>query len=288
MVGFCLPADVPVNEAGQRLEEFAIMAQTTWEFPVPENRIHPTAYVHPDACLGHNVHVGAFSQVHAGVHLGDNTRVESYCELGYSNGLEKQPVLEIGANSLIRSHSIFYLGSRFEAGLQTGHRVTVRENTQAGENLHLGTLCDIQGDCQFGHFCRLHSRVFVAQLSQLEDFAWLFPSVILTNDPSPPSNALKGVTIKAYAAVAAAAVILPGIIVGEHALVGAGSVVNRDVPSHTLVAGNPARVIRPVEEIRHRETGQPMYPWPRQFQRGYPAKITRQWAKEFPPEEEGG
>ncbi len=264
------------------------MAQTTWESPVPENRIHPTASVHPDACLGHNVHVSAFSQVHAGVHLGDNTRVESYCELGYSNGLEKQPTLEIGANSLIRSHSVFYLGSRFEAGLQTGHHVTVRENTQAGENLHLGTLCDIQGDCQFGHFCRLHSNVHIGKQSKLGHFIWVFPYVILTNDPMPPSEICQGAFLQDYAVIATLSVILPGITVGEHALVGAGSVVNRNVPSHTLVAGNPARVIRPVEEIRHRETGQPMYPWPRQFQRGYPDKITQQWAKEFPPNKENG
>jgi len=219
---------------------------------VPEKPIHPTACVHPDARLGKNVRIGAFSQIHAGVHLGDNTRIESYCELGYSNGLERNSQLVIGANSLIRSHSVFYLGSRFEAGLQTGHRVTVRENTTAGDNLHLGTLCDIQGDCRLGNFCRLHSNV-----------------------------TRQGVSVEDYAVIATLSVLLPGTIVGEHALVGAGSVVHRDVPARTLVAGNPARIIKPVEEIRDRSTGQPMYPWPRHFHRGYPDHVRKKWHTEF-------
>jgi len=248
---------------------------------VPEKPIHPTACVHPDARLGKNVRIGAFSQIHAGVHLGDNTRIESYCELGYSNGLERNSQLVIGANSLIRSHSVFYLGSRFEAGLQTGHRVTVRENTTAGDNLHLGTLCDIQGDCRLGNFCRLHSNVHIGKHSQLGDFVWIFPYVILTNDPTPPSETRQGVSVEDYAVIATLSVLLPGTIVGEHALVGAGSIVHRDVPARTLVAGNPARIIKPVEEIRDRSTGQPMYPWPRHFHRGYPDHVRKKWHTEF-------
>ena len=55
---------------------------------------------------------------------------------------------------MIRSHSVFYQGSTFGSRLATGHRVTVREKTQAGENLRLGTLCDLQGTCVIGDYVR--------------------------------------------------------------------------------------------------------------------------------------
>jgi len=243
--------------------------------------IHPTAFVHPDARLGANTRVGAFSQIHAGVILGGNSQVGSYCELGYANGLEKTSTLEIGANSLIRSHSVFYLGSRFGPGLSTGHRVTIRENTQAGKDVRIGTLSDIQGDCQIGEHCRLHSNVHVGKHSQIDRFAWIFPYVVLTNDPTPPSEIRLGVHVGEYAVVATMSVLLPGVSIGPHALVGAGSVVRRDVSPHSLVAGNPARFIRPVKEIRHPHTGAPMYPWPRHFHHGYPDSVRAQWQTEF-------
>ncbi len=244
-------------------------------------RIHPTAIVHADAQLGKNVTIGPFCQIHANVTLGDHTTVESHCELGYSTPLAKRPALDIGAGSLIRSHSIFYSGSSFGDGLVTGHRVTVRENTIAGPNLHLGTLCDIQGDCVFGAYCRLHSNVHVGKHSTVGNFVWIFPYTVLTNDPTPPSETRLGVTLEEYSVIATHSVLLPGVTIGQHALVGAGSVVSQDIPARTLATGNPARVIRPVDEIRDRASGKPMYPWPRQFQRGYPERIIQKWRHEF-------
>lgn len=253
---------------------------------MPAN-IHPSAIVHPRACLGENVRIGPFCQIHRDVIIGDNSVVEAYCELGYATDLARHATLQIGADSLIRSHSVFYAGSCFGDGLQTGHRVTVRENTQAGANLRLGTLCDIQGDVRFGDYCRLHSNVHIGKHSRLGNFVWIFPYVILTNDPTPPSTIRQGVMLQDYAVIATLSVLLPGITVGRHALVGAGSVVNRDVPEHRLVAGNPARIIRRVEEIRDKETGRQMYPWPRHFKTGYPQSVRQRWEKDFTNNEQG-
>jgi UDP-3-O-[3-hydroxymyristoyl] glucosamine N-acyltransferase len=129
------------------------------------------------------------------VEIGDNSIIESYCELGVSNHLSQGALLRLGANTHIRSRSTFYEGSVFGTGLVTGHNVTVREYI-AGENLQIGTLSDIQGHCVIGDYVRLHSNVHIGQKAKIGNFVWIFPYVVLTNDPHPPSDVLKGVTLK--------------------------------------------------------------------------------------------
>src|SRR4051794_32535303 len=113
-------------------------------------KIHPSSYVDPEAQLGADVEIGPFSIVHGNVVLGDRTKVGGYCELGSPTPLGSGAPLVIGNDSLIRSYSVFYESSSFGPGLVTGHRVTVRENTLAGESFQVGTLSEIQGDCQIG------------------------------------------------------------------------------------------------------------------------------------------
>lgn len=102
---------------------------------------------------------------------------------------------------------------------------------------------DLQGDYQFGHYVRLHSNVHVGKGAKVGDFVWLFPYVVLTNDPRPPSEVRQDVTVEDFAAIATMSVILPGVTVGKGALVVAHSSVSRDVDPDCLVAGAPARFI---------------------------------------------
>jgi acetyltransferase-like isoleucine patch superfamily enzyme len=100
---------------------------------------------------------------------------------------------------------------------------------------------------------RLHSNVFVPEFSVLHEGCWLGPNVVLTNAKYPLSpnvkNELVGPTILSGAKIGANATILPGVTVGRDSLVGAGSVVVRDVPDEAVVAGNPAQIIKMVNEL---------------------------------------
>lgn len=254
---------------------------------MPNSAIHPTCIVDPSAEIGIDVEVGPFSIIHANVRIGDSSTIGSHCEIGHPTPRAEGRALVIGSSALIRSHSVFYEGSNFGDRLVTGHGVTVREGTEAGENLQIGTLSDVQGDCLFGDYVRLHSNVFVGQHATIGSYVWLFPHVVLTNDPHPPSEVRLGVAVEDFAAIAAMSVILPGVRVGRGALVAANSSVNRDVEPDTVVAGSPAKRIRPTNEIYLKDgSDHPAYPWRRHFHRGYPREAVDAWVTEFAQAEE--
>lgn len=244
--------------------------------------IHPTALISDHADLAPDVSVGPFSIIHAGVTIGNASRIGSHCEIGVSSDLAIENNLVIGEASCIRSHSVLYSGSSFGNGFITGHHVTIRENTHTGTDFHVGTLGDIQGDCLIGDYVRLHSNVHIGKSSTLGSFIWIFPYVVLTNDPHPPSDVCVGVVVGDFSVIATMSTILPGIKISEGALVGAHSLVNRDVPADTIVAGVPAKSIGPTNRIKLSElTDEAAYPWRRHFHRGYPEEIVSEWRDEF-------
>jgi acetyltransferase-like isoleucine patch superfamily enzyme len=244
--------------------------------------IHPTAIISSRAQLGASVSIGAYTIVHDNVQIGDGCEIGSHCEIGHPIARAGGKPLVMGPGALVRSHSVFYEGSTFGERLVTGHRVTVREGTEAGANLQIGTLGDIQGACRIGNFVRFHSNVHIGQHSTVGDFVWVFPYVVLTNDPHPPSEVMRGVTLEDYVAVATMSLVLPGVRVGRGALVGAHSSVSRDVEPDTVVAGAPAKAICPTRDIKLRDgSGRPAYPWRRHFHRGYPDAVVERWLSEF-------
>jgi acetyltransferase-like isoleucine patch superfamily enzyme len=159
----------------------------------------------------------------------------------------------IGACAVINSHTVIYAGNSIGRNFRAGHRVLVRELNEIGDDVSIGSGSNVEHHVRIGHGVRLHSNVFVPELSVLEDRCWLGPNVVLTNARYPASprtkEELAGVHIEARARIGANATILPGIRIGAGALVGAGSVVTVDVAPGAVVVGNPARVIRQVSQI---------------------------------------
>jgi acetyltransferase-like isoleucine patch superfamily enzyme len=228
------------------------------------------------AKIGLNVRIGDNTVIYDNVEIGDNTIICNDCIIGeptnayYTNENYNNPKTVIGENSMIRSHSIIYSDVSIGNDFSTGHRVTIREKTVIGNHCKIGTLSDIQGYCTIGDYCWFHSNVHIGQTSQIGNYVFIYPYVVLTNDPHPPSNICNGPTIKDFAQIAVGSIILPGIQVNEHALIAAHSVVSKDVEKYSLVAGNPAKFIKDVREVKSRETGLPHYPWPNSFKRGMP------------------
>jgi acetyltransferase-like isoleucine patch superfamily enzyme len=233
-------------------------------------------FVSENAKIGANVKIGDNSVIYDNVIIGDNSVISNDCVIGeplsdyYSDKDYINPPTEIGAGAFIRSHAIIYSGSKFGINFSTGHRVTIREGTVFGSNCRVGTLSDIQGHSSFGNHCWLHSNVHIGQKSTIGNFVFIYPYVVFTNDPTPPSNICIGPTVGDFSQVAVFSVLLPGVKVGKHCLIGAGSVVGKDVDDYSLVVGSPGKKLKDVREIKSRETGESHYPWPNRFFRGMP------------------
>lgn len=244
----------------------------------PSSQIHSSAIVSTTAKIGNGVTIGPFCLIHDNVEIGDSATVEAYCELGHPSQLSDGSPLRIGPNALIRSYSMFYEGSSFGESLVTGHHVTVRELTRAGANFQIGTKSDIQGHCRIGDYVRTHNSVHIGQKTVIGNFVWLFPDVLLTNDPNPPSENLLGAVIEDFVVIASKATLLPGVRIGTHAVIGAHSLVSIDVEPGMFANGSPAKMICKASALRMKDNpAQRAYPWTRRFSRSYPESIATTW-----------
>lgn len=228
------------------------------------------AIIEDGAFVGDDCYLDYGCIIRKGVHLEKNSYVGAYCILGERGFPEAEsPKLQIGENALIRSQTVIYAGCTIGQNFQTGHKVTIREKTIAGNNWRVGTLSDIQGDCVIGDYVNMHSNVHIGKASKIGNYVWIFPYCVLTNDPLPPSEETCGVVIDDFAVIATKSVLLPGVHVGKDAMVGAGSVVTKDIPTECVAFGNPAKQKGSVREILNKD-GEVAYPWRNHFERGMP------------------
>jgi len=232
-------------------------------------------FVSSKAKLGRNVRIGDNSVVYDNVEIGDNSIICDQCVIGeplasyYKEMDYTNPSTVIGSDALIRSHSVIYAGCTIGGSFSSGHHITIRENTVIGNHCSVGTLCDIQGNVKIGNYCRLHSSVHISQTCSIGDFVFLYPFSVMTNDPCPPSREVKGGYIGSYTQVGVHVVILPGLQVGQNCLIGANSVVSKNVPEFSLVMGDPMRVVMDIRKYVVMGKGRP-YPWMNRFDRGMP------------------
>lgn len=148
---------------------------------------------------------------------------------------------------------MIYAGNRIGKRFQSGHNALIREENSIGDDVSIGSGSIIEHHVKIEDGVRIHSRAFVPEFSILEAGCWIGPGVVITNAKYPlapdAKKTLKGATVRRGAKVGANSTLLPGVVIGENALVGAGSVVTKDVPAGAVVAGNPAKVIKMVSEL---------------------------------------
>jgi acetyltransferase-like isoleucine patch superfamily enzyme len=194
-------------------------------------------------------------KVYANVALGAGSLIEDFCIVGVPprSAADGELATIIGRDAAIRSHTVIYAGNIIGENFQTGNKVNIRELNRIGDNVSVGTLTVIEHHVEIGNDVRIHSQAFIPEYSVLEDGCWIGPNVVLTNAKYPRAPGVKdqliGPRVCKGAKIGANATLLPGVVIGENALVGAGAVVVRDVPPDGVVAGNPARLIRHLSEL---------------------------------------
>lgn len=156
---------------------------------------------------------------------------------------------KLGKNFLFRSNTVIYNDVTIGDDFKSGHNVVIREDTTIGDNVLIGTNTVVEGECTIGNGVNIQSNVYIPRNSIIEDNVFIGPCACFTNDRYPirVKYDLKGPKIRKGASVGANTTFLSNIEVGEGAIVAAGAVVTRSVPSYYLAIGTPAK-IKPLPE----------------------------------------
>jgi acetyltransferase-like isoleucine patch superfamily enzyme len=202
--------------------------------------------------------------VYPGTVIGEGCRILDGAVVGKQPSLsprstakkEPLPPLELGAGTIVSTGAVVFAGTRIGARVIVGDQACVRERCEIGEDVVIGRGSLVENDTTIGALTKIQAHAYITAYSTLEDNVFIAPCVATTNDNfmgrTEKRHALmKGPTIRRGARVGGAAVLLPGIEIGEEAFVGAGAVVIRNVPPRAVVVGSPARQIRdvPAEEL---------------------------------------
>jgi acetyltransferase-like isoleucine patch superfamily enzyme len=185
--------------------------------------------------------------------IGDGLVADDGVTLGYASSRSAAQRLVLGPGARLRTGTVLYAGVEIGSGFQSGHHVIVREGTRIGDQVAVWSNAVIDYGCVIGNRAKIHCNCYVAQFTELEDDVFLAPGVTIANDlfPGNPESAaaMAGPLIRAGAQIGVNATILPYVTIGAGAIVGAGSVVTRDIPPATVAYGHPAVPVRPVDEL---------------------------------------
>jgi UDP-2-acetamido-3-amino-2,3-dideoxy-glucuronate N-acetyltransferase len=132
---------------------------------------------------------------------------------------------------------------------------------EIGDNSRVGTFVEVQKGARIGKNCKISSHTFICEGVTIEDNVFIGHNVTFINDLYPRATTREGelqtesdwecrpILVKKGASIGSSVTLLAGVTVGENAIVGAGSVVTRDVPPNTVVAGNPAKILRSCNDV---------------------------------------
>ena len=158
-------------------------------------------------------------------------------------------------------HESCYVDENVEIGQETKiwHFSHIQSGARIGKVCTIGQNVNISANVRIGNYVKLQNNVSVYEGVELEDYVFCGPSMVFTNVklprcefPQRGSQFFVKTLVKKSASIGANATIVCGITIGEYALIGAGSVVTKDVPDHALIVGNPGRIIGWVDKKGHR------------------------------------
>lgn len=220
------------------------------------------------AVIGNNVKIGHNSIVDNCV-IKDNTTIQDNCIIGYghatgwvSRKTEAKDLqfdkLEIGNGCLIREGCTVYIGAKLADNVKIHHKALIREKTIIGTNTSIGSMCDLEGNLKIGNNCSIHSNVHLCYDTTIGDYVFIAPFCVTTNG-NPMSYkrpALyekfgyeKGPVIESGCQIAVHVTILPRVRVGYESMIGAHSLVTKDVEPLSVMLGSPAKQRGKVEEL---------------------------------------
>ena len=199
--------------------------------------------------------------VYPGTVIGDDCKILDYAVVGKQPTLSPRSTakqeglapLELGAGTVVSTAAVVFAGTTIGERVIVGDQSCVRERCAVGDDVVIGRGSLVENDTTIGALTKIQAHAYITAYSTLEDNVFIAPCVATTNDnfmgrTERRHELIKGPMIRRGARVGGAAVLLPGIEIGEEAFVGAGAIVVRDVPARAVMVGSPARQIREVPD----------------------------------------
>jgi acetyltransferase-like isoleucine patch superfamily enzyme len=187
--------------------------------------------------------------------LGKDCMVQENVILGLKYSEECREAI-IGDRAVIRWGTIIYADVEIGDDFKTGHSVVIRDKTRIGNRIVIGTNAIIDGNVEIGSFVKLESNVYIPTHTKIGSYVFIGPGAVLTNDKYPQRLRDEyepiGPILEDSVTIGGNATVLPGVRIGEGTIVGAGSVVTKDVPPWSLAIGVPARFEPLPERLRER------------------------------------
>lgn len=251
---------------------------------IPSNDLY---YIDPTCKIGNNFKVGNYCVIEKNVIIGDDciighnvvikegTRIGNSVRIDENTVMGKQPLRSkrsifksgkvyepaiIGNECLIGAQVVIYAGSEIANNVLIADSAAVREDVKIGEFTIIGRSCTVENFTTIGRKCKLETNCYITAYSVIEDFCFIAPGVLTSNDnylgrTEERFKHFKGVTVRRGGRIGTGAVILPGIEIGADAVIGAGAVVTRDIPAKEVFIGLPARKFRdtPKEQLLEKQ-----------------------------------
>jgi len=213
--------------------------------------------------LERGVRIGSFCTLLGPIRISQGSYVGEDCIIGHPDRRELTSLMEsgrqeprsermvtIGERSIIWGGATIYARVTLGSRVRVGHRALIREDVTVGEDTLIGTNVVIDGSCRIGSRVSIQTGAYISTNTTIEDEVFLGPCCVLLNDRflARKKAALVGPKIEKGASIGGNATILGNVTIGRGAAVGAGAVVLQDVEPWTIVAGVPARFLKPVPE----------------------------------------
>jgi len=218
--------------------------------------------IETDVQIGANSEIGHHVVIRSGTRIGKGVRIDDHTSIGklpmkaansaVTRSASFEPCM-VGDGAVIGSNVVIYAGSMIQDEVLVADFASVREKVSIGRRTIVGRGVAIENDCSIGAFCKLETNAYITAFSLIEDYVFVAPGVLTSNDNYAGRSEerfkhLKGVTVRRGGRVGVGAVLLPGREIQEDGLVAAGAVVTRDVPERQIHAGVPAKLFGDVDE----------------------------------------
>lgn len=184
--------------------------------------------------------------------IGSNSQVDEDVVLGYCYQAECDP-LRVGDHAIIRSGTIIYANTTIGNRFQCGHQVLIRAEVTIGDRCVVHHKCTLEGRLRIGNGVKIMAHCYLPSTTEIGDMVFLGPGTTFMNDKYPMRRVASvcGPKIEDHVSIGGGVTVCPEVTIGRNSVIGAGSVVNKDVPPNTLAYGVPARHHPLPENVSH-------------------------------------